>query len=117
MESLELAKHIIEVIVDKQGEDILLLDLQELTTITDYFVICTGNSSRQLDALEYAIREALKKLQPEGILPSSTEGEPESGWVLLDYRGVIVHLFDQETRAYYRLEELWKASRIVTHIQ
>ncbi len=117
MDSLTLARLISDIIVDKQGEDILVLDLQTATTITDYFVICTGNSSRQLDALEYAIREGLKQVEEKTIQPLSIEGQPDSGWILLDYGGVIAHLFDAETRAYYQLEDLWKTARIVAHIQ
>ena len=116
MEGLDLANRITEIIVDKQGENILILDLHDITTITDYFVICSGASRRQLDALQSAIREGMKKAG-ESILPQSVEGGPESGWILLDYNSVIVHLFDPETRDFYRLEELWKNGRVVTRIQ
>lgn len=116
MESLELANRIAEIIVDKQGEDILILDLREVTTFTDYFVICSGSSRRQLDALQSALREALKKTD-EQVTPYHVEGLPDSGWVLMDYNSVIVHLFDPEVRNFYRLEELWKNGRVVARIQ
>ncbi len=116
MDSLELANHITDVIVDKQGEDILILNLQPVTTITDYFIICSANSRRQLDALQSSIREALKKVE-ERILPLNMEGTPDSGWILLDYGGVIVHLFEHATRAFYRLEDLWQNAPVVTRIQ
>ncbi len=116
MESLELAHRITEIIVDKQGEDILILDLQAVTTFADYFVICSGASRRQLDALENALREELKKTD-NPVAPLSVEGEPDSGWVLMDYNSVIVHLFDPEIRSFYSLEELWKNGRIVARIQ
>ncbi len=116
MDSLELANQITDVIVDKQGEDILILNLQPVTTITDYFIICSANSRRQLDALQGSIREALKKAE-ERTLPLSMEGTPESGWILLDYGGVIVHLFETATRAFYRLEDLWQNAPVVTRIQ
>ncbi len=116
MESLELAHRIAEVIVDKQGEDILILDLHDITTFTDYFVICSGTSRRQLDALQSALREELKKTD-EHIMPFSVEGTPDSGWILVDYNSVIVHLFDPEIRNFYRLEELWKNGRVVARIQ
>ncbi len=116
MESLALANQIMDVILDKQGDNILLLDIQELTPFSDYFIICSGQSNRQLDALQSAIREAMKQ-GDEKVLPANVEGTPESGWILLDYGGVIVHLFSPETRDYYQLEELWKEARVLTHIQ
>lgn len=116
MESLELANQITEILVDKQGEDILVLDLQEVTTFTDYFVICTAGSRRQLDALESAVREQMKQGDTK-TLAYSIEGDPDSGWILLDYAGVIVHLFSEDMRDYYRLEDLWKNARVVARIQ
>ncbi len=116
MESLELARRITEIIVDKQGEDILILDLKAITTFADYFVICSGTSRRQLDALQNALREELKKLA-EPVAPFGIEGTPDSGWILMDYSSVIVHLFDPAVRSFYNLEELWRKGRIVTRIQ
>ncbi len=116
MESLELANLITDVIVDKQGEDILILDLQHVTTFTDYFVICSGTSRRQLDALQSDIRQALKQ-HDQHIFSQSIEGDAETGWILLDYNSVIVHLFIPEMRVFYNLEELWKNARVVARIQ
>ena len=116
MESLALANYITEIIVDRQGEDILLLDIQAIAAFADYFIICSGTSRRQLDALQSAIREELKKAG-ERILAKNIEGEPDSGWILMDYNSVIVHLFDPEMRSFYRLEELWRNARIVARIQ
>ncbi len=116
MDSLELARQITDILVEKQAEDILILDLQALTPIADYFVICTGTSQRQLRALQHAIYEALKQSTGH-LVATGVEGTPESGWLLMDYGDVIVHLFEAETRAYYRLEELWGAGRVVTKIQ
>ena len=116
MESLALARQITDILVEKQAEDILILDLQALTPITDYFVICTGTSQRQLRALQQAIHEGLKQ-GAERVAPVGIEGQPDSGWLLMDYGDVIVHLFEAETRAYYCLEELWGAGRIVARIQ
>lgn len=116
MESLELANRIVEIIVDKQGEDVLVLDLQEVTTFTDYFVICSGTSQRQLTALAGAISEALKQGE-ERVTPYHIEGEAEGGWVLMDYNSVIVHLFSPEKRDYYDLEGFWQNARVVVRIQ
>ena len=116
MESIDLAHRVAEILVDKQGEDILILDLRDVTTFTDYFVICSGTSRRQLDALQSVLREELKKTD-EGLLPFNVEGSSDSGWILVDYNSVIVHLFDPEMRDFYRLEDLWKNARVVARIQ
>jgi len=116
VEGLDIARTVADVLVDKQAEDILILDLREVTTFTDYFVICSAMSHRQLDALQYAIREALKQAD-DRILAKGIEGSADSGWVLVDFNSVIVHLFDQETRQYYQIEELWKHARAVTRIR
>ncbi len=93
----------------------MVLGLTELTSYTDYFVICTAESERQAKTLKEILAEELKTEQQ--IMPLSTEGEPASGWVLLDYNTVIVHLFSPSARAFYRLEELWKAAPVVLKIQ
>lgn len=116
MENLDLANQIADIIVDKQGEDVLILDLTEVTTFTDYFVICTAGSRRQLDALESAVRERLKQVDPP-LLARSVEGNPDSGWILVDYNDVIVHFFSEDIRKFYRLEDLWRSARVVARIQ
>jgi len=116
VESLELANRIVELIVDKQGEDVLILDLTDVTTFTDFFVICTADSRRQLDALRSAIREAMKQAG-EALHAKNVEGDSDAGWILIDYNSVIVHLFSEEMRAYYQIEELWRNARTVAHIQ
>jgi ribosome-associated protein len=116
VKGLDLANYITEIIIDRQGENILILDLQEVTTFTDYFVICTGTSKRQLDALQSVIRAELKKGDLH-LLAHSIEGDAETGWILLDYNSVIIHLFTPDMREFYNLEELWKNGHIVTHIQ
>jgi len=115
LEPIDLARKIVDVIVDKKGEDIVLLDLRGLSTLTDYFVICSGTSERQLDALLAAVREMTKKSL--GILPLNIEGDPPSGWILMDYGSVVVHLFAPELRVFYDLEGLWRDGHIVVRIQ
>ncbi|HHS96539.1 MAG TPA: ribosome silencing factor [Chloroflexi bacterium] len=115
MEPIDLARKIVDVIVDKKGEDIVLLDLRDLSTLTDYFVICSGASERQLGALLAAVREMTKKSL--GVLPLNIEGDPSAGWILMDYGSVVVHLFAPELRVYYDLEGLWRDGRIVVRIQ
>jgi ribosome-associated protein len=116
VESLGLVNLITDIIVDLLGEDILVLDLKEITTFTDYFIIASANSYRQIDAMQSRIREDLKKLD-EPVLARNVEGVSDTGWILIDFNSVIVHLFDHETREYYQLEELWKNARIVARIQ
>lgn len=116
MESLELANRITEIIVDKQGEDILILDLQDVTTIADYFIICSGASQRQISAIDSAIREAMKQAD-EHLMARNIADQSDSGWILIDFNSVIIHLFNHEMREYYQLEELWKNARVVARIQ
>lgn len=98
----------------KKGENILLLDLQKVESFTDYFVICSGTSSRMLDALaEGVLEEVRKKLSRKG----TREGPAEAGWVVLDFGAVVVHLFDPDQRSFYRLEELWSEGKILLHLQ
>jgi ribosome-associated protein len=112
---LSLARRLVEVLEDKKGEDILLLDLADVCSFTDYFVIATGISERTLRSLADEIRKKVKD-EFEGLL-GRQEGAPASGWVLLDYGDVIVHLFSAEMRRYYKLEQLWEAGRVLLRVQ
>jgi ribosome-associated protein len=101
---LEAAQLCAEAADGKKAFDILILDLRGLTYITDYFVICSGNSTTQVSAISEWIGYNLAK---SGEHPSHVEGEAESRWVLMDYGDVVVHIFDEQTRIYYGLEKLW----------
>jgi ribosome-associated protein len=116
VESAGLANLITDIIVELLGEDVVVLDLKEITTFTDYFIIASAASHRQLNAMQSRIREEMKKLE-EPLLPKNVEGVSDTGWILMDYNSVIIHLFDHETRDYYQLEALWKNARVVAHIQ
>ena len=110
-EAAELAHRIVEIASDKKGSDIVMLRTAELTTMADFFVICSGRSDRQVQALSGAIVDELRQ---EGIRPLGTEGVNSARWVLLDYGSVIVHVFAPEEREYYGLERLWgKAAQVV----
>jgi ribosome-associated protein len=87
-----------------KAEDIQVLDLRRLTQFTDYFVLCTGASERQLRALAENVRLTLRE---QGVERFGEEGTPPSGWILLDYIDVIVHVFRPDSRAFYQLEMLW----------
>jgi ribosome-associated protein len=105
LEALDLARKLLNLASDKLATDIVLLDTQEACSFTDYFLICSGESSRQIQAIVDNIENALKK---EQILPLHKEGTPDSGWILLDYGSVIVHVFSPMERDYYQLEKLWE---------
>ena len=99
---------------EKKGEDILLLDVIDIASFADYFIICTGTSDRMLDALAKSIKEEVKK---EYKINSVPEGNSQYGWVLLDLGDVIVHFFSEEQRNYYRLEELWQEGKVLVKLQ
>jgi len=90
------------------------LDIREITTISDYFVICSGTSDRMLDALADAAQRAVRT---KHHLHSRTEGNPQTGWVLVDYGNVVLHLFAPDRRDFYRLEELWSEGKVVLRLQ
>ena len=102
--SLETAKLLAEVALSRGAEYVVILDLKEIASFTDFFMICTGNSSRHLEGITNAI---LAKLKEQEIKPWHIEGERGADWVLLDYVDVVVHLFLEETREFYNLERLW----------
>ena len=83
---MELARRVVDLVVDKMGSDVVLMQIGELSLIADYFVICSGETARQLDAIRYELQ---KQLKTEGEYPVGTEGTPESGWVLMDYGSVV----------------------------
>ena len=90
--------------LDKNAENLLVLDLQGLSTVADFFLVCSARSSTQADTIVDAVRAALKAA---GSRPRHQEGNAASGWVLLDYVDVVVHVFLEETRQFYALERLW----------
>ncbi|HEY3522830.1 MAG TPA: ribosome silencing factor [Candidatus Limnocylindrales bacterium] len=111
---LEVARRIADVAADRKAADVVLLDLRELTTVADYFVICSGGSERQLGAIADAIVETLRS---EGVRPIGHEGTPASHWILLDFGGVVVHVFTPPERDYYGLERHWSEAKTVLRVQ
>ncbi len=109
----ELAHRIVDVASDKKASDIVLLRTAEITTMADFFVIASGRSERQVQALSQAI---VDELRDEGIKPLGVEGLSSARWVLLDYGGVIVHIFAPEEREYYGLERLWSTAQEVVRL-
>jgi ribosome-associated protein len=90
--------------LDKKAIDLTVLDVQGVSNVTDYFLVCSGRSAPHVKTIADAIREELKE---DGVRPLHAEGQAESGWVLLDYGDVLMHVFLEDTRAYYALERLW----------
>ena len=126
LDTVTVARAIVDALEDKKAENILLLDLaptgmtgqkaeQGEYIITDYFVIATGNSDRQIRALAENVREAIKILYDKS--PAAVDGEASSGWVLMDYGDIIVHIMSAEMRSYYDLEGLYRKANTLLRIQ
>ncbi|MDP2724808.1 MAG: ribosome silencing factor [Syntrophales bacterium] len=90
--------------LEKKANNIVVMNVRELSAFTDYFVICSGASDRQVQAIASAIRENMKK---KGLLPLGVEGENHGQWVLMDYDDVVVHIFYEPVREFYEIERLW----------
>ena len=103
-ESPQIARLSTQAALEKQAFDLVILQVGELTDIADYFILANGRTQRQIETIVDAIEE---RLNESGFKPISIEGRREGSWVLLDYSGVIIHVFTPETREYYRLENLW----------
>ncbi len=103
-----------EAISNRKGWDIVMLDIRPLSFLADYFIIASGATERQVKAI---LEEIMAKTAEREEQPLHTEGEPESGWVILDYGDVIVHLFTPSQREYYDLEGLWRDAPLVVRIQ
>jgi ribosome-associated protein len=94
----------VETSLARKAEDLCVLDLRELSSFTDFFIIAHGNSSRQNVAIAEAVEAALK---PAGVRPLSIEGRESAEWVLLDYGSLVIHVFSRAARDHYALEKLW----------
>ncbi len=104
MQGKELAQQIAQLVLDKKGYDVKILDLRKLTTMTDYFVICSADSDVQIKAMVEHIKD---ELIYQSVKPWHTEGEQSLNWVLMDFVDVVVHIFMPDTRDFYELERLW----------
>jgi ribosome-associated protein len=113
-EALAAARRAVELAADKKASDIVLLEVGALTTVADYFVICSGASERQLGAVADSVTEGLKK---EGMPLVGREGGPGSHWLLLDFGAVIVHVMAPPERDYYQIERLWSQAPLLLRVQ
>ena len=103
-----------DAIAERLGSNIALLDMRDVSLLAEYFVLCSAESTPQFKAI---LDEVEKQAKAAGGRRLHVEGQDSSGWVLLDYGSVVVHIFDPELRAYYDLEGLWKEARLVVRIQ
>lgn len=103
--TLEAVERAAQAALDKKGTDLVLLDLKGVASFTRYFLLCTGQSARQVQAISDSVEEQLSR---PGIFPAHLEGYQNADWVLLDFGDFVVHVFSARARAYYDLERLWR---------
>ncbi|HEY78180.1 MAG TPA: ribosome silencing factor [Dehalococcoidia bacterium] len=114
METIDIARKTVAAASSKQAADIVLLDTRHVCSFADYFMLCSGESERQIRAIYDEVEHRLKQ---EGILPHHAEGTVDSGWLLLDFGDVIVHIFAPPQREYYQLDSLWSEAVPLIRIQ
>lgn len=115
LEPIELARTIVDLASDKKGESVVLMDMRQVSPVTDFFVIVTGGSDRQLKAIINHVEEEMK--HNYDIRPWRVEGTASGGWVLMDYGDVVLHAFLPAKRTYYDLEGLWREAPVMVRIQ
>ena len=109
-----LLENIVDAIQDVKGQDIISLDLRKLdSAICKYFVICSGTSNTQVKAIEGSIKKTISKVL--GEKPFHTEGNNIGEWILMDYSDIIVHIFQEKTRAFYNIEDFWGDAEFKTY--
>lgn len=110
-QSKEMAKIVFEALEDKKGEDIRVIDISEIATFADYFIIANGTNPAQVSAMVDNVEEFLEK---KGYLPKRIEGQRNASWVLMDYTDIIVHIFSKEDRLFYDLERIWRDGKDIS---
>jgi len=110
----DFAISIADILSDTPAAHTRVLDIRGISTLADFFVITSGENERQLRAIS---RELTDELSSRNVRPTRIEGDSESGWILVDYSDVVVHIFDDELRQFYNLEELWQEAPILLEIQ
>jgi ribosome-associated protein len=110
----QLARALVGAVSDRKAQDIVLLDLQSISIISDYFVLCSGTSERQINTL---VRVLIDRAGELGYQSKRVEGTSEGGWVLIDFQDVIAHVFSPQQRDFYKLDELWKDAQPLLVIQ
>ena len=110
MNSNEIAKLAIAALEDKKAEDIKVIDISEVSVIADYFIIANGTNRNQIQTLSDNVEEKLGKA---GVELKQVEGYDSANWVLLDFRDVIIHIFDKDNRLFYDLERIWRDGKMI----
>lgn len=112
----DMVNDIYKALEDKKADDVKLIDISEISDIADYFVIATANNTSQMDAMQDAVDEYMTKA---GISAKSIEGHvrDRSNWILMDYRDIIVHIFDKEAREFYNLDRIWKDGKEISPVK
>lgn len=108
--SREIALAAIEALEDKKGEDIRIIDISEVSILADYFIIASGNNRNQVQALCDNVEEKLGKM---GVVQKQIEGYDNGNWILVDYRDIVIHIFDKENRLFYDLERIWRDGKLI----
>lgn len=108
--SKEIAHAAIEALEDKKGEDIKVIDISEVSILADYFIIASGNNRNQVQALCDNVEEKLGRM---GIIKKQIEGYDNGNWILVDYRDIVIHIFDKENRLFYDLERIWRDGKFI----
>jgi ribosome-associated protein len=106
----EALKIALKAVDDKKGQDIVALDISAVATFTDFFLLCSGDSARQIQAIADEVEQ---KMAGGGFRPAHIEGYANAEWVLMDYHDLVVHIFSKKARAYYDLERLWRDAKII----
>ena len=107
----ELVKIIFQALDNKKSENIKIINISDISVMADYFIICSGDNKHQILAMQDAVEEALEKIE---VIPKNIEGKNGDTWILMDYRDIVVHIFDSENRSFYDLERLWQDGKEVS---
>ena len=111
MESREMVRLACEAMEDKKAQDIKIIDIEKVSTLADYFIIASGSNRNQVQAMADSVSETLGRA---GVEPKQMEGYQTANWILLDYRDVVIHIFDEENRLFYDLERIWKDGKDIS---
>ncbi|MEF2879971.1 MAG: ribosome silencing factor [Blautia sp.] len=110
MNSREMVKLACEAMEEKKAQDIKIIDIEKVSTLADYFIIASGSNRNQVQAMADNVNEILGRA---GVEPKQVEGYQNANWILLDYRDVVIHIFDEENRLFYDLERIWRDGSLV----
>lgn len=105
-----LLKNITEALEDKKGEDIKIIDIHEISSVSDYFILATGSNKSQVQAMADSVEE---KMHKNGFHLKQVEGYDSANWILMDFIDFVVHIFDRESRNFYDLERIWKDGKVI----